>query len=123
SLSAEFALGERSFGRSWRGKLDFEFRRGSTSFSYAETPTTQDNSRLRRNSLGGPDLPDDFLDRPGSGERYLSNRLEWLLNLNFNRTDFSFSLFDDERTERALLDGTVLPDESQRGALVSVSYR
>ena len=45
-LSAEFAAGERSFGSSWRGRLDYTFRRGSTSLSYDESPTTTGFDRI-----------------------------------------------------------------------------
>jgi hypothetical protein len=121
-LLAEFAVGERSFGKSWRGTLDFTFRRGSTSLSYRETPTTQDNSRIGQLSIG-PDLPDDLLDRPGSGERFISNRLEWLLDLEFNRTTFSFNLFGENRTDRREFDGTPLDDETLKGLLTEISWQ
>ncbi|MEX2495898.1 MAG: TIGR03016 family PEP-CTERM system-associated outer membrane protein [Woeseia sp.] len=122
-LSAEIAAGERSFGRSWRGSLDFQFRRGSTSLSYAETPTTEGRNRFRRSALGEDELPDDFLSRPGSAQRFISNRLEWRLNLDFQRTNLTFALFDVDRTDRTQIDGTPLDDESQRGASVTASYR
>ena len=70
NLSAEFAVGERSFGSSWRGNLDYTFRRGITSLSYDESPTTTGFNRGGgvQNVLDPDDLDDldDFLDRPGS---------------------------------------------------------
>jgi hypothetical protein len=121
-LSAELAAGERSFGSSWRGNLELTFRHGSTSLSYRETPTTQGRIRYRRGAFDGPEVPDDFLSRPGSTERFIAKRLEWRLNVELRRTALALSLFDSDRQERTEADGTPLPDESQRGANVVISY-
>ena len=45
NLVVELAAGERSFGSTWRGKLDYKFRKGKTSLSYNESPTTQDSTQ------------------------------------------------------------------------------
>lgn len=119
-FTAVVAVGERSFGPSWRGNLEFEFRRGSTSLSYSETPTTT------AFNLNGPRLnvidPDDFvefLDTPGEAERFVLNRLEWNLQLDYRRTDVEVVVFSEDRTERLLADGSFLPDQWQRGAGIS----
>ncbi|HET6629006.1 MAG TPA: TIGR03016 family PEP-CTERM system-associated outer membrane protein [Woeseiaceae bacterium] len=122
-LSAEFAAGERSFGGSWRGNLDFRFKRGSTTLSYAETPTTEGQNRFRRGAFDGPEVPEDFLSRPGSTNRYIAKRLEWTLNVELRRTGLTLSLFDAERAERTTAEGTPLGDESQRGANLVISYK
>jgi uncharacterized protein (PEP-CTERM system associated) len=44
-IGVEFAIGERSFGDSWRGQLSWKFRRGETRFSYSENPTTMGDDR------------------------------------------------------------------------------
>jgi hypothetical protein len=121
-LSAEFAAGERSFGGSWRGDLDFQFKRGSTTLSYSETPTTEGRIRIRRGAFDGPEVPEDFLSRPGSTERFISKHLQWTLNVKLRRTGLSLSLFDAERMERTTAEGTPLGDESQRGANLAISY-
>ena len=121
-LSAEFAAGERSFGGSWRGNLDFRFRRGNMTLSYSETPTTEGQNRFRRGAFDGPEVPDDFLSRPGSTERFIAKRLQWTLNLELRRTGFALSLFDSDRTERTTAEGSPLGDESQRGANLLISY-
>ncbi len=123
-LTAEFAAGERSFGSSWRGKLDYAFRRGSTSLSYAETPTTTGYDRSNRlPDFDASDGLDDFLNRPGGAERYLSQTLRWTLNLDFRRTGFGLSVFDEDRTGRVRPDGTPLGDESQVGARANLSWQ
>lgn len=122
-ISAEFAAGERSFGTSWRGNVDIEFRRGSIAFSYAETPTTSGQDRYRRGSLVDPDQPDDFLNRPGSAERYIAERLNLTLALDFRRTGLTIVAFDENRTGRFSADGTPRPDESQRGITVRASWQ
>lgn len=124
ALSAEFAAGERTFGSSWRGRLDYTFRRGSTSLSYDESPTTTDFSRTG----GTPSFPDtgnidDFLDRPGSAERYISKRLNWDLSLEFRRTGFTLSVFDEDRADRFLADGTRVDDQSQTGVRANFTWQ
>ena len=124
NLSAEFAGGERTFGSSWRGRVDYTFRRGSTSLSYSESPTTTDFSRAGRPaSLPDTDNLDDFLNRPGSAERYISNRLSWDLNLEFRRTGFTLSVFDEDRSDRFLADGTPVEDVSQTGVRANFTWQ
>lgn len=123
SFTAEFAAGERSFGASVRGMLDYRFRRGRTSLSYTETPTTEGNNRFRRSTTDEPNLPDDLLVRVGSAERFIAKRLEWATNWQRQRTDFAIVLFNVERTDRSSPDGTPLGDESQVGAMVYTAFR
>ena len=120
---AELALGDRSFGSSWRGKLDYDFNRGSTALSYNETPTTSANDRFSRGGLLHPLEPNDYLFRAGSAERYISKRLEWSLNLKWERYDFAVALFDESRDDRTQVNGAALADERQSGANLSAAWR
>jgi uncharacterized protein (PEP-CTERM system associated) len=122
-LDAEFAAGERSFGSSWRGRLDFAFRRGEFSLSYAETPTTTGQDQYARGNLVNPEEPNDLLARPGSAERYISKRGQASVNFDFRRTSLVFRVFDEERTGRFREDGTPLGDESQNGVSMTFSWR
>ncbi len=124
SLSLEFAAGERSFGSSWRGEVDYSFRRGSTTLSYNETPTTTAFNRSNRvPGFADPGDLDDFLNRPGGAERFLSKRFDWALNLAFRRIDFDLRLFDEDRGERTDASGTPIDDESQSGASAALTWR
>jgi hypothetical protein len=114
-LGAEFAAGERSFGSSWRGELDYVFRRGSLTFQYAEVPTTTGYNDYGRPIPFDPDDPYDLLTRPGEAERFISNRGQVTLDLELRRTQARFYFFDEKRTERFQADGTSLSDEAQRG--------
>ena len=121
-VRAEFAAGERSFGDSWRGDLEFKFRRGELIFSYEQTPTTIGQDQFN-NGLLDPNNPGDVLARPGSAERYISNRGEASMDLEFRRSTLNLLLYDEDRTGRFLADGTELPDESQRGVLLSFNFQ
>jgi hypothetical protein len=124
-LRAEFAVGEREFGSSWRGEIDYTFKRGNTVFSYAETPTTV-GLRGRRQAILQVDpgeIDDDFLSQPGSAERYLSKHLQWLLNLDTRHTLLTLRVFDEERSDRTQPDGTPLEDLQQRGASFDFSMQ
>ncbi len=122
-LQAEFAAGERSFGTSYRGDLDWSFRRGSMSFSYSQLPTTQAMEQFRQGDLFDPTGIDDLLIRPGEAQRFIANNLEWTLQLEFSRLQVSFSAFSFDRTDRTNADGTQRPDESTRGLNASLDYR
>ena len=122
-LSAEFAAGERSFGSSWRGELDFSFQRGELTFSYADTPTTIGLDRFDRGNLLDPEEPEDLLTRPGNAERYISKRGQVGLNLNFRRTELGLVIFNEERKGRQRADGTLLPDQTQDGISVSFAWQ
>ncbi len=124
NMSAEFAAGERSFGTSWRGNLEYAFSRGTTSLSYAESPTTTgfNQSGGRRNVID-PDNLDEFLDVPGAAERYLAKRFDWDLRVNLRRTTFSLAVFDEDRSGRIQADGTPLADQAQRGGSVSLTWQ
>src|SRR5690606_7613901 len=122
-LGAEFAAGERGFGNSWRGNLEFRFRRGSTTLSYSETPTTEGRIRIRRDAFDGIEVPESVLVRPGGTERFIAESLAWTLNVELRRTNVALSLFDSDRVQRTEADGTPLPDESQRGASCSFGWQ
>jgi uncharacterized protein (PEP-CTERM system associated) len=131
NLSAEFAAGERSFGSSWRGNLDYTFRRGSTSAGYSQTPTTTGFHRSgspnglsdETGTAPDPDGLDDFLSRPGTAERYISKRFQWNLNLEFRRTGFSLAVFDEDRSDRTSANGIPLPDQSATGITANFSWQ
>lgn len=124
NLSMEFAVGDRSFGSSWRGNIDYSFRRGSTSLSYNEGPTTTgfNQSSGRRSVLDVDDLS-DFLDRPGSAERFVSKRFQWDFDLQFRRTSLEFSVFDEDRSGRIDADGTPLSGQTQTGVSANFSWQ
>ena len=126
-LSAQFAIGERSFGSSWRGSVDYAFRRGSVTLTYAETPTTTGFSRtdLVFDPTDIDDLVDfdDFLNAPGGAERFLQQRLQLGMNLAFRRSGLNIVLFDEDRTGRTNADGTLLGDQSQTGARVDFNWQ
>lgn len=123
-FSAEFAGGERTFGSSWRGSLDITFRRGSTSLRYNETPTTTGNNRSIV-AAGILDLGDisELLDRVGTAQRFVAERLEWRVNFEWRRTTFNFSLFDEDRNDITSATGEPLGDEAQRGIIADASWQ
>jgi uncharacterized protein (PEP-CTERM system associated) len=122
-LSAEFAAGERSFGSSWRGQVDYSFRRGELSFSYADTPTTTGLDRYSRGNLLDPQEPNDLLTRPGVAERYILERGQASLTFEFRATTLGFIAYDENRTGRFTADGTPIGDESQQGVSVSFTWQ
>jgi hypothetical protein len=122
-LNLEFAAGERTFGSSWRGSVDFNFRRGSLNLSYAETPTTQSFNQYRMFELQDADSFEDFLSRPGSAERFISKSMQASLSIELSRSSLTFAAFNTDRSDRTSASGDALPDETQRGVNVAFSYQ
>lgn len=120
---AEVAVGDRSFGSSGRVDLEYDFGRGSTTFRYNETPTTNANDRFSRGGLLEREEPTDYLFRAGSAERYISKRFQWSVDLDFERYDFAFRLFDESRDARTEVNGVPLADEAQWGGDLAASWR
>jgi hypothetical protein len=120
---AEVAVGERSFGSSGRVDLEYDFGRGSTTFRYNETPTTNANDRFSRGGLLEREEPNDYLFRAGSAQRYISKLFQWSVDLDFDRYDFAFALFDESRDARTEVNGVPLADEAQRGGNLAASWR
>ena len=122
-LSAEFAVGDRSFGSSGRLIVDYDFGRGDTAFSYTEVPTTNSADRYLRGGLLDPDQPPDYLFQPDGVERFIAKRLQWSLSVELDRSGINFTVFDESREERTQLDGVALPDETQSGGNVAFTWR
>ncbi|MEL7185043.1 MAG: hypothetical protein AAFN50_01250 [Pseudomonadota bacterium] len=123
NLNFELAAGERTFGTSWRGNIAYTFRRGNTTFTYTETPTTPGLGLARNRSIFDIDGITDFVNQPGSAQRFLSSRLQWGLNLNFRRTGLALTVFDEDRSDRITPTGLPLDDQSQRGAKLNFTWR
>jgi hypothetical protein len=122
-LSLEFAAGERSFGPSWRGSVDYNFRRGSINLSYTESPTTQSFNQFRTFAAEDADPLDDYLSRPGSAERYVNKSLQARVSIEFSRSSLTLGAFSTERSDRTTPSGEALPDEDQRGVDIALSYQ
>jgi hypothetical protein len=121
-LQAELGAGERSFGPSFRGRLDVDLGHGHSNLSYSETPTTNSFDRFSKGALT-PDDPEDFLFRAGTIERYIKKRLEWQLRSAHSRTELVTTLYDESREERTQIDGTPLPDEFTTGGEVEITWK
>ena len=121
-FDAEFAYGERSFGRSWRGMVDFDFERGEFSLSYIQDPSTTGRDFLQ-GRLINPTNPGEFLTQPGFAERYVLKRLESSLLLEFRRTDIRLTVFDEARDDRTTIEGDQLTDQTQTGGVFALTYQ
>ena len=124
-LSVEFAAGERTFGESWRGNLQLTNRLGFVFLNYTQAPTTENRNPYRPGSQlpANPEDDDNWLSRPGSAERFVSNRFTFGWILDLRRTTVSLRVFDEERTDRTTATGESLDNESQRGVNLSVNYQ
>lgn len=65
----------------------------------------------------------DYLFRAGSGGRYISKRLEWRVDLDWERYAFALALFDESRDDRTDVNGAPLADERQSGADLNASWQ
>lgn len=123
SIRAEFAAGDRSFGSSLRGDLNYEFRRGQLALSYNQQPITQAFNPFRIGDIDDPLRFDDFVNVPGSAERFVNERLQFRIDYALQRTTFAMTVFDNRQTERTTAEGDPLEDEKQQGVNGEIGYR
>lgn len=122
-LTTEFAAGERSFGSSRRGRVQYDFVRGRFDLSYAESPTTTSNNRFSVGGLGDPLDPQDYLLRPGAVERFISEDFRATLTFELRRATVQLGAYDESRSDRAQADGTPLADEKQSSQYASFAWQ
>jgi hypothetical protein len=123
-VTAEVAVGDRSFGSSRRGSLIFKLNRGDSDvrLNYAETPTTSSADRFRVGGLIDPTQPYNYLSRPGALERYIQKRGQFELHFDLQRVRLEAVAFDETREDRTDNLGTPLGDESQSGGSLSATW-
>lgn len=117
-LDLEVAIGDRSYGESYRGRLRYELRRGNITATYTEAPTTRADQAFGRRPIIGTDSLDGLLDRPGASDRYVRKRGEVSVNIELAKSDLTVRVFDERRERRTAAGGTPLPDEDFSGAAI-----
>ena len=125
-LNLLVAVGDRSWGKSYRGSLRYQVQRFTTNISYNETPTTPGLNGYRRNPFPDEDDPDDSLDRPGAGGRYINKRFNWRTTYDLAKSSWTVNLYQSKREdiildENSELDPDDLSNEEYRGA--SLTWR
>ena len=114
-LDLEVAAGQRSFGDTIRVDLEYELRRGQTSLTYVEGPSTRGENIYQRQPLAGTDNLDGLLDRPFASDRYILSRGEWATAIELARSEFTLRVFMEDRDQRTTDTGTELEDERFEG--------
>ncbi len=110
-LNFEVAAGERSFGSSIRGNVSYRLRRGTTTLSYSEAPTSRADIAGERRPVVSADNLDAILDRPGSADRFVQRRGEWQTDIELAKSEFSLRIFFEARDQRTTDTGQALGDE------------
>ncbi|MFK8053042.1 MAG: TIGR03016 family PEP-CTERM system-associated outer membrane protein [Woeseiaceae bacterium] len=119
----EVAAGDRSFGTTVRGALTYNTRRTRTTFTYAETPTTQGALFAGRRPLRDIDNLDGLLDRANAADRIVQKRGELSTTVELNRTTINWRIFSERQLDRFTADGTPLPDNDLTGAAFRFDWR
>lgn len=115
-LDFEFAAGERSYGSSFRLRLDYDLRRGHTTLTYREAPSTRGNLPTGHRPIEDQDNLDNILDRPGRSDRFLQRRGEWSTTIDLSKSNMNLRVFAERREQRTTSDGEPLEDEEYYGA-------
>ena len=121
-FNTEAAIGERYYGTSLRVSADYTMRRGSMSFDYNETPSTDAQLPTGRRPIEDTDDLDGALDEPGRSDRFLRRRLDWSMNLELAKSDLTFHVFAEKREDRITSEGEPLEDEQYAGFAVRWSW-
>jgi len=117
-VDIELAAGERSFGESYRGRLSYEYRRGTTSISYSEEPSTLGQAIGNVRPIRRDDNIDELLGRPGATDRFLRKRGEWSTTVGLAKSNLSFRFLFEQREQRSTDAGLPLTDEDYVGGAV-----
>jgi hypothetical protein len=118
-LQGSLSVGDHTYGSTTRADLNYTFKRGHTTLSYAETPTVNTNHRYNPGLLD-PTQTNDYLYNADSVERYISHELRWNLVFELTKTNLVLNVYDESRKRRTDLNGTPLDDEWQTGGDLDV---
>jgi hypothetical protein len=122
-LNFEIAAGERSFGSSVRSMLDYTTPKSRTSLTYSEEPFTQGSLLDGRRPIRDTDNLDGLLDQLGASDRMIRKRGELSTTIELPKTELTWRLFSERRTNQTTATGTPLPSEKLVGAAVRMDWR
>ncbi|MEO8443852.1 MAG: hypothetical protein ABI567_02470 [Gammaproteobacteria bacterium] len=110
----EAAVGDRSFGSTFRGRIRRELNAGSIELAYREDPSVQEQLFERRPKIvtpGTPATPDvpSGIDRPGSGARFVYKLASATFVKIFGSNTLELVGFHQERDD--ILDRTTTPPD------------
>lgn len=117
-MDLELAVGERSYGNSFRGNFSYTLRRGNISVTYNEGPSTRGELVFSRRPIVSTDNLDNILDRPGLSDRFVRRRGEFQASIELSKSELTMRVFSETRELRTTADGTPLDDEDYSGAAV-----
>lgn len=121
-MDLELAVGERSYGTSFRGNFSYTLRRGNISITYDESPSTRGDLSFDRRPITSTDGLDGILDQPGLSDRFVRRRAELNTSITLSKSDLTLRIFSEEREKRTTADGVALEDESLSGAAIRWSW-
>jgi len=122
-LNFEAAVGERSYGTSYRGDFTYDLRRGQMSITYSEVPTTVAEQLREQNPIRDTDNLETFLGATDGNDRFILKRGEWANTIELAKSDFSLRAFFELRDQRIDPNGMQLDDESLLGVAVRWNWR
>lgn len=122
-LNLEAAIGDRSYGTSFRANLAYTMRRGKTQLTYIEGPATNAQIPQERRPIIQTDNFDTVLDRPGSADRFLHRNLNWTTGITLAKSELTVRVFSERRENRTDAIGTVLENLDYAGAAIRWSWR
>jgi len=122
-LNLELAVGERSYGDSFRGDLYYKMKRGEISASYSETPTSRAEILYNRRPLEDNQAPDFVLDSLDLSDRFVLKRGDVTLNMELSRSILTFNAFTENRENVSTAEGEELEDEHLVGGSAGWKFR
>jgi hypothetical protein len=122
-LNLEVAVGDRSYGTSYRANLNYQLKRGSIRLNYDEGPANRAQIVFDRRPIRDSDNLDAVLDRPGDTDRFVRKRGELYAVVDFSKSQFSVRVFSESREDRTTADGEDLQDEDYSGIALRWEWR
>ena len=121
-LNFEFAMGDRSYGTSYRGTFSYTLRRGEISLTYVEGPMTLASVALNPRPITETDTATNFLDQPGASDRFVNRRADLNISIDLSKSELTLNLFATSRDLRTTADGDALDDQEFLGAALRWSW-
>ena len=122
-LNLEVATGERYYGTSIRANVAYTMRRGTTTLTYAEGPSTGAQLPTGRRPIAGTDNLDGVLDQAGRSDQFLQRRLNWVTNIELAKSELTVRVFREIREQRTTIIDMPLDDQEYGGIALRWSWR
>ena len=119
----EFAAGDRSYGTSFRGGLEYTHRRGEISLTYDEGPATRSELVFSRQPIIDTGGFGSVIEVDGLADRFVLKRGSLVVTAGTAKTETALRIFSEDRENVTSTTGVSLETESLLSAELTWAWR